>query len=95
MLQLFSDNVGDHLAAAAHNLKGTNAPMLEQSIYADELSPESVAALRVLARQIWLKAFHEIVRDATVLSDQDRDKPGADQRMRVGMYFYHGPDSKP
>jgi len=95
MLQLFSDNVGDHLAAAAHNLKGTKAPMLEQSIYADQLSPESVDALRALARQIWLKAFHEIVRDATVLSDQDKDKPGADQRMRVGMYFYHGPDSKP
>lgn len=95
MLQLFSANVGDHLAAAAHNLQGTNAPMLEQSIFADQLSPESVDALRALARQIWLKAFHEIVRDATVLSDQDRDKPGADQRMRVGMYFYHGPDSKP
>jgi len=95
MLQLFSDNVGDHLAAAAHNLqKGTNAPMLEQSIYAYGLSPESIAAMTTLARQIWIKVFHEIVREATALTDQDRDKPGADQRMRVGMYFYHGPDSK-
>jgi hypothetical protein len=91
MLQLFSDNVGDHLAAAAHNLKGTNAPMLEQSIYADSLSPESIAAMGTLAREIWSKAFHDIVRNANALSDQDRDQAGADQRMRVGMYFYHGP----
>jgi hypothetical protein len=34
------------------------------------------------------------VRDATVLSDQDRNQVGANQRMRIGMYFYHGPDLK-
>lgn len=92
MLQLFSDNVGDHLAAAVHNLAGGEAPMLEQSIFADSLRPESVAAINTLARQIWSKAFHDIVRDATALSDQDRDQAGADQRLRVGMYFYHGPN---
>jgi len=92
MLQLFSDNVGDHLAAAAHNLRGTNPPMLEQTVYADSLRPESVAALSTLARQIWTKALHDVVRDATVLSEQDRGQPGANQRIRVGMYFYHGPN---
>jgi len=95
MLQLFSDNVGDHLAAAAHNLRGANTPMLEQSVYADNLRPESVVAMNELARRIWSNAFHEIVRDATALSDQDRGQIGADQRVRVGMYFYHGPNAKP
>lgn len=95
MLQLFSDNVGDHLAAATHNLTASGTPMLEQSIFADQLSPESVAALNALARQIWTQAFHDIVRNATELSDRDKAQAGADQRMRVGMYFYHGPDSKP
>jgi len=93
MLQLFSDNVGDHVAAAAHNLTGSDDPMLEQSVYVDSLSPESVAAMNDLARQIWLRAFHELVRDATALSDKDSGQPGADQRVRVGMYFYHGPDA--
>ena len=92
MLQLFSDNVGDHLAAATHNLKQTGTPMLEQSVFADDLRPESVAAMNALARQIWIRAFHEVVRDATVLSDQDRGQSGADQRVRIGMYFYHGPN---
>ena len=95
MLQLLSDNVGDHLAAAAHNVKGVNTPMLEQSIYADNLRPESIAAMNALARHIWSNAFHDIVRDATALTDQDRGQPGADQRLRVGMYFYHGPNTEP
>jgi hypothetical protein len=94
MLQLLSDNVGDHLAAAAHNLRGTKAPMLEQSVFADSLRPESVAAMNALARQVWQSAFHDIVRDATALSDQDRGQSGADQRVRIGMYFYHGPNVK-
>lgn len=95
ILQLFSDNVGDHLAAAVHNLESSTTPMLEQSVYADGLRPESAVALGVLSRQIWSNAFHDLVRDATALSDQDRGQPGADRRVRVGMYFYHGPDLQP
>ena len=94
MLQLFSDNVGDHLAAATHNLMGTSAPMLEQSVFVDSLRPESVAAMNTLVREIWLKASHELVRDATTLSDQDSGQSGADQRVRIGMYFFHGPNVK-
>ena len=95
MLQLFSDNVGDHIAAAAHNLTGGNAPMLEQSVFADGLRPESAAALGALARRIWSDAFHDVVREATELSDQDQAQPGADRRIRIGMYFYQGPDHEP
>jgi len=91
MLQLFADNVGDHLAAASHNLIDDGAPMLEQSVFADGLRPESVEAMGTLARQIWSNAFHDIVRKAAVSVDKDREQPGADQRIRIGMYFYHGP----
>lgn len=92
LLQLFSDNVGDHLAAAVHNLSGGVDPMLEQSIYADNLRPESVAEINALSRKIWTTAFQTIVSNATVLSDKDEGQAGANQRLRVGMYFYHGPN---
>jgi hypothetical protein len=95
MLQLFSDNVGDHLAAATHNLSNSGPPMLEQSVFADDLCPESVSAMNALAREIWLRAFREIVRDATARCDRDRGQSGADQRVRIGMYLYHGPNVKP
>jgi hypothetical protein len=94
MLQLFSDNAGDHLAAAVHNLSDKSTPMLEQSVYADHLTPESISVMNTLVRQIWTEAFETIVRDATVLSDQDRNRIDANQRMRIGMYFFHGPDLK-
>lgn len=95
MLQLMSDNVGDHLAAAVKNVLGSTPPMLEQSIFADSLRPESVAAMNNLTRKIWLSAFHEIVHHATTLSDEDLGQQGADQRIRVGIYFYHGPNLTP
>ena len=95
MLQLFADNVGDHLAVASHNLSQSGQPMLEQAIFADELSAESVTALNTLALQLWNQAFHEFVREATRLSDLDRGRADANQRVRLGMYFYRGPDDKP
>jgi hypothetical protein len=94
LLRLMSDNVGDHLSSAVHNVTGGATPMLEQSIFADSLRPESIVAMTALVRQIWTDTFQTIVRDATALCDQDRNHPDADQRMRIGMYFYHGPDHK-
>ncbi len=88
MLQLFSDNVGDHIAAVANNLDGTSTPMLEQSVYADGLSADSIVAMHAIARRIWATAFHELVRDANGLCEQDRGNADANQRLRVGMYFY-------
>jgi hypothetical protein len=95
MLQLLSDNVGDHLAAAVQNVLGSQPPMLEQSIFADSLRPQSAEQMNALARKIWKGAFHEIVRKATALSDTDAGQEDALQRIRVGMYFYHGPNLKP
>ena len=95
MLQLLSDNVGDHLAAAVQNVLGATPPMLEQSIYANNLRPQSVEQLGALARKVWQGAFNDIVRKATALSDKDAGEDGAEHRVRVGMYFYHAPDSTP
>lgn len=94
MLQLFADNLADHAAAASSNLRRTSPPMLEQSIFADNLGPASVCALDDLARKIWMRSFHEIVREATALSERDQGHADANQRIRIGMYMYQGPDTK-
>ncbi len=91
MLQLLSDNVGDHLAAAIHNLAATDAPMLEQSVFADEITPVSADAMAALARRIWSKAVRELVQQATTASANDAQRPDAQERVRVGMYFYRAP----
>ena len=95
MLHLFADNVRDHIACATHNLTGGTPPHLEQSVFADNLRPESAVVLGQLARRLWSSAFREMVREATVLSRQDEDHKDADQRIRFGMYFHQTPVGKP
>lgn len=94
LFQVFADNVADHVAAASSNLYRSTPPMLEQSVFADCLSSASVSAMDDLARQIWMRAFHEIVREATSMCERDSGSPDANQRVRIGMYMYHGPDDK-
>jgi hypothetical protein len=88
MMQLFADNVGDHIATAARNVRGNEAPLLEQSIFADGLNPQSAAALSELSRKLWTDVFQHVVREATQLSEQDKGMDDAKERVRLGMYFY-------
>lgn len=91
MVELFSANAADHLAAAAHNLRGADDKFLEQSVFASGLSPRSTQALAALARKLWRGAFQEMAREAAPRYQQDsRDHQGS-MRMRFGVYFYAAP----
>lgn len=87
-------NVADHLAAASQNLqsvkKGSHGPFLEQSLYADELSAESVMELHRLARRIWESALRRMFALANERANIDEQgAPGAKaMRLRFGTFFY-------
>ncbi len=87
-------NLADHIAAAAANLRavelGSSGPFLEQSLYADELSDESVRELQRLARRIWESALRRMFALANERSRIDEHGPPGSQamRMRFGAYFY-------
>jgi len=94
--QAMAVNVADHLAAAVHNL-GCDLPgrrLLEQSVFAEGLSPQAAAELGVLARAIWAEALERMVREAEQRlerdRDRDRDAEGAAPvaRMRFGVYYF-------
>lgn len=91
----FSQNVRDHIAAGAANLNEGEGdpPYLEYAIFADGLSQNSTHQLHVRARQLWLRAFRQIVSEASNLEEQDRAKPVEERsrRMRFGVYFYEEP----
>jgi hypothetical protein len=96
MAALLADNLHDHAAAAAANLAG-EANFLEQAMYVDQLSPESVALLRDTARQAWLAAFKRVMAQAQARFDADAQLPDAaqrKQRARFGVYFYAQPQDK-
>jgi hypothetical protein len=91
---LVSANVADHIAAAVSNLTTTAPKSLEQSVFADGLTAESVALLHHTARELWQKAFQTIVTQAEQRVELDA-QPGGNLRMRFGVYFYSEPADPP
>jgi uncharacterized protein DUF6502 len=81
-------NIHDHLAAAAHNLRGDSPPHLERSVHYVKLSEASVERLRQLAEQAGMRSLNEINRAAQTLKGRDARSDSADRRMTFGVYFY-------
>ncbi len=90
MTALFSANAADHIAAAVSNLTTDSPRFLEQSIYADGLTQESIDLLHAAARQAWSQAFEAVVGRARDRVDRDRASDG-ELRMRFGSYFFSEP----
>ncbi len=85
---LLADSVCDHLAAGMHNLGAAPGERhLEQSVFADGLSRESVDALERLSTKLWMDAMARVVRFATPLCERDEPQ-GGNQRFRMGMFTY-------
>jgi hypothetical protein len=91
MVEIFAANASDHLAAAAHNLRGDGDKFLEQSVFASGVSARSTQTLAALARKLWRPAFQRMARDATKAYQQDQRSGDAAMRMRFGVYFYAEP----
>ncbi|HET9580346.1 MAG TPA: DUF6502 family protein [Usitatibacter sp.] len=94
-LYFFGANAHDHLAAAVHNLLGGDPEMLEQGVFGDELSAESVRAIAGLVRSEWGRMLREIVPEASRLDERDARSGDTGMRMRFGIYFYSEPRAAP
>lgn len=95
MAGLFSANVGDHLAAAAHNLSSASSKFLEQSIFGSGLSPRSTEQLGAVARRLWKNAFQQMADEAGLRLKRDAKDRQTSMRMRFGVYFYAEPKEAP
>ncbi|HET8870179.1 MAG TPA: hypothetical protein VFM48_07020, partial [Aquabacterium sp.] len=62
----------------------------EQAVFADQLSHESVALVRQLARQHWKQLLSEAVAllEERMVLDRERGVE-AGQRVRLGLFTYH------
>ncbi len=89
--QLFAGSAVDHLAAGVHNLSGPSGRrFLEQSVFADGLSEESVRTLNQLANSLWAEVLQRVVDAAVPLCEQDvaTEVP---QRFRLGLFSFAAP----
>jgi hypothetical protein len=89
MLGFLGDNVGDHLQAAVDNVLGGDRAHFEQAVFADGLSPESMATLRPLIAAQWQSVLAALVPhlEALVAADAAR-QPAPAGRVRVGLYSF-------
>lgn len=85
--QILSDNVADHLAAGIHNLNEQN-DFLEQAVFADELTQESIQYLKEKTNLLWSQCAKQLLAEAIQCCQKDQGKPQALYRFRAGMYQY-------
>jgi Family of unknown function (DUF6502) len=91
----FGHNVGDHIAAAAHNLLEASPPFLERSTHYDALGPESAVRLARLAERSGMRALQAVNRKAMESEKRDRGSDAPKQRITFGIYFFSEPTEKP
>ena len=84
-------NVGDHLAAAAHNVLGGKPPFLERSVHYDSLDPASVEKLAALAEDTGMKALRAVNREAMQAEARDKKSAAPKRRITFGIYFFSAP----
>ncbi|HXE96864.1 MAG TPA: DUF6502 family protein [Dongiaceae bacterium] len=89
MLGFLGDNVGDHLNAAVSNVMHDSSRHLEQSVFADELSAESIEALRPLIMAQW-QALRDVMVPAisTYIEADQLAGRTQNQRVRIGLYSF-------
>jgi uncharacterized small protein (DUF1192 family) len=83
----FGRNVGDHIAAAAANLRGEEPPRFERSVYYEGLSPESIEELEKRAGQLSMEVLRKINRRAAELKRRDARRKDPTGRITLGIYF--------
>jgi len=91
-IHFFARNLGDHVAAGAHNILGEEPTFIDRSVFYDALSPSSVEELRKLAADEGAAALRRVNQRAFELQAGDRGRPDARERMTFGAYFYAARD---
>ncbi len=95
MAYYFGRNLHDHMAASSHNLTGGSPALLERSVCYNGLTAASVGKLAGLSEKIGMTALVEVNRQAHELSEQDKDREDATERMNFGLYFYREDQGEP
>ena len=91
----FSENVGDHIAAAVDNLLSDDPAFMERAVFYNRLTPASVDEIEREARKRGGDMLVEINRMANERQTGDADAPNGTQRFRLGVFFYREEGSRP
>lgn len=88
MLGFLGDNVGDHLRAAVDNVLRDSRVHFEQAVFADGLTAASIESVRPAVSAQWRDLLAALVPALEARVAADANEPGAQGRLRVGLYTY-------
>ena len=89
MLAFLGDNVGDHFRAAVANVLQDGKQHIEQAIFADELSAESLAQARDLMAHQWTTLLAQVAPQLEQLIELDRQAGRAQEHsLRIGLFTW-------
>ncbi len=89
----FGRNLGDHIAAAGHNLIGDQPPFMDRALAFDGLSDAAIARLTEEAGRLGMEMLTRLNALAVTLAEADPPPPGAAQRFTAGVYVLSAPDT--
>lgn len=89
MMGFLGDNVGDHLRAAVTNVLGQGNEHFEQTLFADELSTQSLHLCRQIISDQWRQLMTQVAPQLEALMKAD-ELAGRkqDQCLRLGLYSW-------
>ena len=86
---LFRRTLTDHLAASIHNISTDgDLKFLEQGVFANGLTAQSIAMLHTYSRKQWENMMQDFLKFAGSLCMIDNDTQAQTERFTVGMYAY-------
>lgn len=85
---IFSSNIHDHLSVGLKNLDSERDFFLEQAVFAEELSEESIKILKEYSKELWSEMSVKILNKAIECSKNDHSKSDANKRFKLGVYQY-------
>jgi hypothetical protein len=96
MLGFLGHNVGDHLSAAVDNVLADGTRHLEQAMFANALSADSVERLAPVVREQWQVLLRDLAPVVQQMIDaDDLNGRARSRRLRVGMFAYSAPAVAP
>ncbi len=86
---MLAGSLGDHIQAAVDNIR-FGPTHLEQSVFAEPLSAESIKELEQLARDAWAGTQQQLLAAARRHWQNDKHLPASERlyRFRAGSYFF-------
>lgn len=89
MMGYVADNVGDHFRAAVANVLQDGKQQLEQAIFADELSAESLVETAAVMTAQWRRLLIEVAPQLEKMIQKDRQLGRLqDRSIRIGMFTW-------